>query len=85
MILNLIPILIGVTNKLTIDNTTAGSSYHMSEFFLSNIAFFHLLITVVPNQWKTNSFVFTATMIFFGHKIWDTFHVWNDHITPALF
>ena len=84
MILNFIPIVIGVTNKLTTDNTIANPHYQISEYFLSNMAFFHTLIILVPNQWKTNSIVFSVTMAFFGHKIWDTYHVWNDHLTPAI-
>ena len=85
LILNLIPVFIGVTNKLTIDAALNYPKYQMSEFFLGNLAFFHGLITLVPNQWKTNSFIFTITMVYYGYKIWNTFHVWNDEITPSLF
>jgi len=44
---------------LSIDNSIASPNYQISEYILTNIAFFHTLIILVPNQWKTNSIVFS--------------------------
>ncbi|CAI2359186.1 unnamed protein product [Moneuplotes crassus] len=83
-ILYFVPILIWSGSYLCTLLTLKKDYYRLDEYHISSCCLSHMLIILVPHQWKSSSFVHAASLLYMLYNIWDTYGVTNSDMIAAI-
>ncbi|CAI2380035.1 unnamed protein product [Moneuplotes crassus] len=85
-VLYFVPILICAGTYMCIALTLKKDYYRLSEYHISNVSMCHLLMTLVPNQWKSSVLAHNLSMVYLAYGIWNTYDLYDaDVISSVVF